>query len=402
MIEPRRAGSGACATASSSRAACTRTAARRWPRRGFDPVLAPAPPSLSPQHQQIVEIPVNTPGSLRRARCRAIADRTAKTSTAWRRSRPRRDRQAEPGRQIIPPKAARGSARRSRRRGARRRRARCRKPHRQRLPAAGSGCRDRPTGPVLAAFDEQIRRRPEPDTPDGHVEHDGNVIRSIGGGDGWTRRDLVRPGRRRRRRRHRRADQPVRELWRARGSGSTTPTTGPPTCPSGCSRPGSRASRPRPCSSPRSQTWRSTCRRLPGVELRAVVDEQGVEALVSVHDEVFGEDHSALGRALLAGLARQPAAPRPSSPGRRDADRRRARGVPRRHRLRQPVGRWHLAALARPWRVPLARRPPGGAGAARGFRYLQVDASPDSRPILERLGFVELATTTPFTHRVEG
>jgi hypothetical protein len=35
--------------------------------------------------------------------------------------------------------------------------------------------------------------------------------------------------------------------------------------------------------------------------------------------------------------------------------------------------------------------------AARGFRYLQVDASPDSRPILRRLGFAELATTTPFT-----
>jgi GNAT superfamily N-acetyltransferase len=34
---------------------------------------------------------------------------------------------------------------------------------------------------------------------------------------------------------------------------------------------------------------------------------------------------------------------------------------------------------------------------ARGFRYLQVDASPDSRPILQRLGFVELATTTPYT-----
>ena len=36
--------------------------------------------------------------------------------------------------------------------------------------------------------------------------------------------------------------------------------------------------------------------------------------------------------------------------------------------------------------------------SARGFRYLQVDASPESRPILQRLGFVELATTTPFTH----
>jgi GNAT superfamily N-acetyltransferase len=37
-----------------------------------------------------------------------------------------------------------------------------------------------------------------------------------------------------------------------------------------------------------------------------------------------------------------------------------------------------------------------GLAAARGYRYLQVDASPDSRPILERLGFVRLARTTPY------
>jgi GNAT superfamily N-acetyltransferase len=34
--------------------------------------------------------------------------------------------------------------------------------------------------------------------------------------------------------------------------------------------------------------------------------------------------------------------------------------------------------------------------AERGFRYLQVDASDDSRPILEKLGFVPLTTTTPY------
>src|SRR5262249_26192740 len=34
--------------------------------------------------------------------------------------------------------------------------------------------------------------------------------------------------------------------------------------------------------------------------------------------------------------------------------------------------------------------------AARGFRYLQVDASDESRPILERLGFVAVTTTTPY------
>jgi GNAT superfamily N-acetyltransferase len=34
--------------------------------------------------------------------------------------------------------------------------------------------------------------------------------------------------------------------------------------------------------------------------------------------------------------------------------------------------------------------------AERGFRFLEVDASDDSRPILERLGFTAVTTTTPF------
>jgi GNAT superfamily N-acetyltransferase len=37
-----------------------------------------------------------------------------------------------------------------------------------------------------------------------------------------------------------------------------------------------------------------------------------------------------------------------------------------------------------------------GLAAERGFSYLEVDASDDSRPILERLGFVPVTTTTPF------
>lgn len=36
--------------------------------------------------------------------------------------------------------------------------------------------------------------------------------------------------------------------------------------------------------------------------------------------------------------------------------------------------------------------------AERGCRYLQVDASDDSRPILGRLGFERLATTTPYVY----
>jgi GNAT superfamily N-acetyltransferase len=46
------------------------------------------------------------------------------------------------------------------------------------------------------------------------------------------------------------------------------------------------------------------------------------------------------------------------------------------------------------YRALVARR--AALAAARGCRYLLVDASDDSRPILERLGFAALTTTTPF------
>ena len=46
------------------------------------------------------------------------------------------------------------------------------------------------------------------------------------------------------------------------------------------------------------------------------------------------------------------------------------------------------------YRALVARR--AGLAAARARRYLQVDASDDSRPILERLGFVAVGTTTPY------
>ncbi|MEO8330339.1 MAG: GNAT family N-acetyltransferase, partial [Candidatus Nanopelagicales bacterium] len=40
----------------------------------------------------------------------------------------------------------------------------------------------------------------------------------------------------------------------------------------------------------------------PGVEVRRVVDAAGVAALVDVHNAVFGGEHSAVGRTLLAQL----------------------------------------------------------------------------------------------------
>ncbi len=46
------------------------------------------------------------------------------------------------------------------------------------------------------------------------------------------------------------------------------------------------------------------------------------------------------------------------------------------------------------YRALVARR--AQLAAARGVEYLQVDASDDSRPILERLGFTAVTTTTPY------
>ena len=46
------------------------------------------------------------------------------------------------------------------------------------------------------------------------------------------------------------------------------------------------------------------------------------------------------------------------------------------------------------YRATVAHR--ANVAAERGFRYLEVDASDESRPILERLGFQAVTTTTPY------
>ncbi len=127
------------------------------------------------------------------------------------------------------------------------------------------------------------------------------------------------------------------------------------------------------------------------------MESEDVDAVVRVHEEVFGEDHSALREILLAQLARGTAAAVIAVAG----------GTPvSAGRVEFNLGTdfaslWGGGTLAA-WRgrgvfrALVAHR--AAMAAERGFRYLQVDASSDSRPILERLGFEALATTTPFTH----
>jgi hypothetical protein len=137
----------------------------------------------------------------------------------------------------------------------------------------------------------------------------------------------------------------------------------------------------------------------PGVTLAEVTGQHGADRLVAVHDKVFGGDHAAIGRAVLAGLARHPpsvagvvalAGQAPIAGGRVEF-----------HAGTDFASLWGGGTLAG-WRGRglfrslVAYR--AALAAARGFRYAQVDALPASAPILRRLGFVQLAITTPFTH----
>jgi hypothetical protein len=59
--------------------------------------------------------------------------------------------------------------------------------------------------------------------------------------------------------------------------------------------------------------------------------------------------------------------------------------------------RWRGKGL---YRATVAHR--ARLAAERGATYLQVDASDDSRPILERLGFLQVTTTTPYVWSPQG
>jgi hypothetical protein len=251
---------------------------------------------------------------------------------------------------------------------------------------------------VLAAFNEQIRRCPEPDLRGGSVEHDEGVIRHLSPAGVWNGvvwSDLDEAG----------ADAAiaaqVRRFAEAGGEWEWKHYS--------YDRPPDLADRlaaagftPEPAEAllvAEIADLALDAGPPPGVELRAVIDREDVDALVAVHDEVFGEDHSALGAELMARLESGSdrivpvvawAGETAISAGRVEF-----------HVGSDFASLWGGGTLAA-WRRRgvfrslVAYR--AALAAERGFRYLQVDASPDSRPILKRLGFVELGMTTPFMH----
>jgi GNAT superfamily N-acetyltransferase len=135
-----------------------------------------------------------------------------------------------------------------------------------------------------------------------------------------------------------------------------------------------------------------------GVELREITDEAGVEAMARVNLEGFGEkaDEGYLGQVLKeirAGRTRMVVAyagERPVSMGRVE------------FYAGTEFGGLYGGATVPDFRgqgifrAVVAQRTTWAATA--GVRYLQTDASDNSRPILERLGFIPVGTTTPYIH----
>jgi GNAT superfamily N-acetyltransferase len=135
-----------------------------------------------------------------------------------------------------------------------------------------------------------------------------------------------------------------------------------------------------------------------GVRLEPVTDAAGVDLVADVHEKAFGTSAERLRARLLEALPQTAdgtltllvamAGDEPVCSARMEV-----------YPGTDFAGLWGGGTL-KEWRgrgiyrALVAHR--AALAAARGIRYLQVDASDDSRPILRRLGFAELSTTTPY------
>jgi GNAT superfamily N-acetyltransferase len=137
-----------------------------------------------------------------------------------------------------------------------------------------------------------------------------------------------------------------------------------------------------------------------GVRLLAVTDPSGVDLAADAHERAFGTSAAHLRQRMLSQLAETPetfrlvvamagdvpvcAARMELNPGTDFA------GLWGGGTVAEWRGRGIYRALVA-YRARIA--------AELGYRYLQVDASSQSRPILQRLGFAALSTTTPYMYQ---
>ncbi|GAA2212229.1 GNAT family N-acetyltransferase [Nonomuraea monospora] len=249
---------------------------------------------------------------------------------------------------------------------------------------------------VLAAFDREMRREAVADDPGAVVERDGDVVRQVGPEDGWNG-----------------------VLWSGLRSGEDADAAiaaqvkhfGALGRPFewkvyGHDRPADLAGRllaagfiPEPVES----LMVARADGIPGapvpdgIRLVPVTGQDGVELVADVHEAAFGAGRVHIRERLHAQLAAGTvvavvamagdvpvsAARMDLHPGTRFASLWGGGTVPE----------WRRRGVYRALVAYRARE-----AVARGYDFLQVDATDQSHPILLRLGFAELTTTTPYVH----
>ncbi|GAB3426130.1 GNAT family N-acetyltransferase [Flindersiella endophytica] len=132
--------------------------------------------------------------------------------------------------------------------------------------------------------------------------------------------------------------------------------------------------------------------RLPdGVTIREVAEPADFERIVAFQDVIWGEDHSWLLKRLESSIVNVVA----ESADGEVVSAAWLRGTPG----TEFAGLWGGSTLEQ-WRgkgiyrALVAYR--AKVAVDRGYRYLHVDASPDSAPILRRLGLVQIASSIPY------
>ncbi|MFC3572177.1 GNAT family N-acetyltransferase [Streptomyces yaanensis] len=134
-----------------------------------------------------------------------------------------------------------------------------------------------------------------------------------------------------------------------------------------------------------------------GIRVLPVTDAAGVDLVADVHEKAFGTDGTRLRHQLLAQLTgdRENVVAVVALAGEEPVSAARLELVPG----TRFAGLWGGGTVP-DWRGRgvyrslVAHR--ARVAASRGYRYVQVDATGQSRPILARLGFEPLTTTTPY------
>ncbi|MFD8048827.1 GNAT family N-acetyltransferase [Streptomyces chartreusis] len=251
---------------------------------------------------------------------------------------------------------------------------------------------------VLALFDRDMREGAQPDGPDARVERVGRIVRQVSSEHGWNGvvwSDLDAAG----------ADAAIAEQiahfsglgrefeWKLYGHdlpvdlGRRLRAAGFVGRPEETLMIGEVADLDLDAEPPE------------GVRILPVTDSAGVDLVAQVHEKAFGTDGSRLRHQLLARLTADAdtvvavvalAGDTPVSAARMEL-------VPGTRFAGLwgggTVEGWRGRGIYRALVVHRAR-----AAVDRGYRYLQVDAMSGSRPILERLGFEPLTTTTPYVY----